>query len=346
MARVTLRTIADELGVSRMTVSNAFSRPDQLSPALRDRILETAKRLGYAGPDPSGRALARGRTGVVGMVLTEDPRDAFRDDVAIGFTRAVTESLADAGYSLALLHNGAGDVIPSRDVAMDGAIVYACTPQSEAVRHLLERRLPIVRVEGLPIEGIAGVSLDDEAGSAEAAAHLVTLGHREIAIVSVGFDADGDRITEPPSTHLAIIGRRMTGWLRALTAAGIRPRVYAAPGPLIDDALRLRIDHLLDDAPTAVLAFSDLAALEVIERARARGIDVPRSLSVVGFDDNPVAQRISPRLTTVRQDLQRKGELTVAALLQQLEGGRPESPAPLPTELVIRESTAPPPRRA
>jgi DNA-binding LacI/PurR family transcriptional regulator len=229
---------------------------------------------------------------------------------------------------------------------MDGAIVYACTPQSEAVRHLLERHLPIVRVEGLPIEGIAGVSLDDEGGSAAAAAHLVDLGHRDIAIVTVGFDADGDRMSEPPPTHLAIIRRRMTGWLRALTAAGIRPRIYATAGPLIDDALCSRIDHMLDDPPTAVLAFSDLAALEVVDRARARGIELPGSLSVVGFDDNPVAQRVSPRLTTVRQDLQRKGEATVAALLQQLEGGRPESPEPLPTELVIRESTAPPPNRA
>src|SRR5690625_2012488 len=121
-----------------MTVSNAFSRPDQLSQPLRDRILSTAVRLGYAGPDPSGRALARGKTGVIGMLLTESPLDAFRDEVAVGFVRATTAALADAGYSLTLLNTGANasDIVPARDVAMDGVIVYSCTPQNENVQHL------------------------------------------------------------------------------------------------------------------------------------------------------------------------------------------------------------------
>jgi DNA-binding LacI/PurR family transcriptional regulator len=71
MTRVTLQTIADRLGVSRMTVSNAFSRPDQLSRLLRERILETARDLGYVGPDPAARALAKGTTGAVGVLLTD-----------------------------------------------------------------------------------------------------------------------------------------------------------------------------------------------------------------------------------------------------------------------------------
>src|SRR5688500_17522818 len=76
VGRVTLQTVADAVGVSRMTVSNAFSRPDQLSPAMRERILATADELGYAGPDPAARALARGRAGAVGVVMTESLGDA------------------------------------------------------------------------------------------------------------------------------------------------------------------------------------------------------------------------------------------------------------------------------
>ena len=103
MARVTLQTIADRVGVSRMTVSNAFSRPDQLSSQLRDRILTAAEELGYAGPDPSARALARGTTGAVGVLLTDSLRYAFTDEVATTFLGAIAEELAPTGLALTLL---------------------------------------------------------------------------------------------------------------------------------------------------------------------------------------------------------------------------------------------------
>ena len=93
MARVTLQTIADRVGVSRMTVSNAFSRPDQLSSELRGRILTAAEELGYAGPDPSARALARGTTGAVGVLLTDSLKYAFNDEVATTFLGAIAEEL-------------------------------------------------------------------------------------------------------------------------------------------------------------------------------------------------------------------------------------------------------------
>jgi DNA-binding LacI/PurR family transcriptional regulator len=344
MARMTLQTIADEVGVSRMTVSNAFSRPDQLSRELRERILATAERLGYSGPDPAARALVRGRTGVIGMLLTESPRDAFRDDVAVGFVRAAAGALADAGYSLALLHTGSGEMAPARDLAMDGAIVYACTPQDEGVGQLRARRLPIVRVEGMPLPGVSGVWIDDESGARAAAQHLLDLGHRDIAIVTAGVDAAGVPMTRPPVTSHAPIERRFAGWLGPLTAAGARVRVVGTPHHLVDGLLRDRIHALLEDPPTAVLAFSDLAALDVVQAAGERGLRVPDDLSVVGFDDNPIAERFRPALTTVRQDLQRKGEIAVAALLEQVAGSEPRDAPPLPTELVVRESTAPPRR--
>ena len=133
MARVTLQTIADRLGVSRMTVSNAFSRPDQLSAELRQRILDAAAELGYVGPDPAARALARGTTGAVGVLLTDSLQYAFTDEVATGFLAAVADELAETGLALTLLtSNGRDDdVIPARDVAIDGALVYSC--QSDSV---------------------------------------------------------------------------------------------------------------------------------------------------------------------------------------------------------------------
>lgn len=340
MARVTLQTIADEVGVSRMTVSNAYSRPDQLSAALRERILAAAERLGYSGPDPAARALVRGRSGVVGMLLNESPRDAFRDDVAVGFVRAAAGALADAGYSLVLLHTGSGESAPARDVAMDGAIVYACTPQDEGVAQLRARRLPVVRVEGMPVPGVGGVWIDDESGARAAAEHLLALGHRDIAIVTTGVDAAGVPMAEPPVTPLAPIARRFAGWLDPLVTAGARVRVVGTPHDHVDELLRERIDALLADPPTAVLAYSDLAAIEVLHVAGERGLRVPDDVSLIGFDDAPIAERIRPALTTVRQDLQRKGEIAVAALLEQLAGGDARDAPPIPTELVVRGSTA------
>src|SRR5215218_7231267 len=100
MARVTLQTIADRVGVSRMTVSNAFSRPDQLSGTLRRTILATADELGYAGPDPSARALARGTSGTVGILLTSSLPSAFHDDVATDFLGAVAEEISPTGLAI------------------------------------------------------------------------------------------------------------------------------------------------------------------------------------------------------------------------------------------------------
>ena len=102
MGRVTLQTIADLVGVSRMTVSNAFSRPDQLSTELRDRILATADELGYAGPDPAARILQRGTTGAIGVVLMDSLSIAFEDEIAVRFVRAIADELGPRGLALTL----------------------------------------------------------------------------------------------------------------------------------------------------------------------------------------------------------------------------------------------------
>src|SRR5262245_34877448 len=177
--RVTLQTIADRIGVSRMTVSNAFSHPDQLSADLRARILAAADELGYAGPDPVGRALARGSTGAVGILLTDRLSDAFTDEVATGFLAAIVEELAPTGLALTLLTAGdREDVVPARDLALDGAVVYSCRTESEARRWLIRRRLPLVYVDQDPEPGVPTVNVDDRGGARAAAEHLLTLGHR------------------------------------------------------------------------------------------------------------------------------------------------------------------------
>ena len=101
--RVTLQTLADRLGVSRTTASNAFNRPDQLNPALRAKVLALAAELGYGGPDPAGRALRSGRAGAIGVLLTEQLSYAFADPAAVATLRGLALEAEQLGVSLSLL---------------------------------------------------------------------------------------------------------------------------------------------------------------------------------------------------------------------------------------------------
>jgi DNA-binding LacI/PurR family transcriptional regulator len=351
VARVTLQTIADRVGVSRMTVSNAFSRPDQLSVSLRRTILDAATELGYVGPDPAARALARGTSGAVGVLLTSSLRDAFADEVATGFLGSVAHELAPTGLALTLLTGlEVGGIIPARDVAMDGALVYSCEPAATALDWLTRRRLPMVFTDQRPTVGVASVNLDDRGGARAAAQHLVDLGHRDVAILTVAGDTPGV-LTDPvadlaDARHVAL--ERLLGHLEALEPAGVTPVVHRQPRSDDEEAYDAALGLLAGrDRPTGLLCYSDVIAHGVVRAAEQLGLDVPGDVSVVGFDDSPLARRLRPQLTTVHQDVPEKGRLAASALLAAMAAHRaglshPVEHARLPTRLVVRDSTAAP----
>ncbi len=350
MGRVTLQTVADKVGVSRMTVSNAFSRPDQLSETLRSTILAAAAELGYSGPDPAARALARGSAGSVGVLMTDSLSYAFTDEVATGFLGAVTAELAPTGLALSLVSSSVtGPRIPARDVPMDGALVYSCLGDSAALDWLVRRNLPLVYVDQDPPADAPTINVDDRGGARSAAQHLVDLGHRRVGIVSGERHGPYDVLVEPLLASEHYVSReRILGWTDALTAVGVEPLVVRQALTPEDGAYRAAEVLLdLDEPPTAILCFSDVMAYWVVRAAEDRGLTVPGDLSVVGFDDNPLARRMRPALTTVRQDVAAKGRAAAAALTEAIEtvqaGGTPEARhVLLPTELVVRDSTAPP----
>ena len=221
MARVTLQSIADRVGVSRMTVSNAFSRPDQLSTALRDRILSAAEELGYSGPDPAARALARGRTGSVGLLLTDRLSVVIGDALAGEFIAAVSDELAGQGMAVTLLAPTETDGVVEAEVAMDGLLVYVCGSPGQQLEWARRRGLPIVTVDQRPIDGLPSVNVDDRNGARLGAEHLVDLGHSRIGILT----AAGRRGRERPRRRR---GARRTRGCSAgasvLEPAGIEPR--------------------------------------------------------------------------------------------------------------------------
>ena len=148
--RVTLATIAEQLGVSISTVSNAYNRPDQLSSAIRDRILETAKQLGYAGPDPRASSLRRGRVGAIGLIGETLPT-ALTDPASLLMLGGVAEACDEAGVALVLIPfsrhgDEAHDVI--RSAVVDGFVAHCDALDTQRLTIVEERRLPIVVLDG------------------------------------------------------------------------------------------------------------------------------------------------------------------------------------------------------
>lgn len=351
--RATLQTIADHLHVSRTTVSNAYSRPDQLNPALRQKIFETAKELRYAGPHAAARTLRRGRSGSLGIVFTETLAYAVTDPAALLFLRGIAEASEPSGTGLLLLpvppDRKAGPAAV-RDAVVDGFLVYSVPEDDSRLEAVFERALPTVIIDMPWSAQAAYVGIDDREGARAAAEHLLALGHRRFGVVAFllvedDYSGPADRERQAAATF-AISRARLAGFADALTEAGLpwedvpvheRAMNAVASGEIAAAALLDRSPR-----PTAILTFSDLLAFGVLRAAAVRGLQVPEALSVVGFDDIPEAARVQPGLTTIRQPLLEKGQWA-GRLLQE---GWPEDDPPsvlLPTELVVRASTGPAP---
>jgi DNA-binding LacI/PurR family transcriptional regulator len=355
VGRVTLQTVADRVGVSRMTVSNAFSRPDQLSAELRARVLAAAADLGYVGPDPAARALARGSAGAVGVLFT-DSQGAFRDPIAAEFFASLAEALEPTGLALSLLPTTTGGPrVAARDVPMDAALVYACAGETDALAWLERRRLPLVFVDQEPtVTGASSVLLDDRPGARAAAQHLLDLGHRRIALLTTAHGQPRGLAPDAAAAGVGYVSReRVAGWMSALTPAGADVVAVNLDDNLEDEALAAaRTALTLPDRPTGVLCFSDVIAWAVVRVAHELRLTVPGDVSVVGYDDSVLSRTVTPPLTTVRQDLDAKGRAAARAIERMIDGRGPTAGAPaapehvvVPTQLVVRASTGPAPSR-
>jgi DNA-binding LacI/PurR family transcriptional regulator len=342
--RVTLQTIADALGVSRTTVSNAYNRPDQLAPELRRKVLETAKELGYAGPDPAARRLRSGRRGAIGLMFSERLSYAFTDPGAVGFLQGLTEATEAKGYELLLLPGMRGEeqeVVAVRD-AVVGAFCLYCMPDTHpAVSAALARQLPVVIVDEPRSAGSFFIGIDDYAGARAAAEHVKALGHERAAIlvdrlVDDGYQglADVDRIGR---SNCQVARDRVAGYIAGMDTVEPLP-VYDTMANFIGPAASAARELLSrDPRPTVLLCATDVLAFGAMRAARELGLDVPGDVSITGFDDVPEAETAD--LTTVRQPLIEKGREAGRLLMEQ----NTEREVVLPLELVTRGSTAPPP---
>ncbi|KPQ23729.1 MAG: hypothetical protein HLUCCA13_12330 [Halomonas sp. HL-48] len=326
--RMTLKDLARELGVSTATISNAFNRPDQLSPTLRERILSEAARLGYSGPDAKARSLRTGRSRIVAVVLAESLTYSLNDAVASEFLSGVAEVLDAHGHTLLLLPGRGHDSQPagSANIA-DGFIVYGLMPNNQLLQRLPFQR-PLVSVD-FDVEGCPTVHIDDTEASYRIACHALKQRPERPAIINLRLTVEpcNGRVTAAhtmlPSTS-TISRARLAGFYEALEEHGITPgavplwnieeNTFDVCSPVLAEILD-QPEHL---RPDLLLCMSDRIALTALTLAEQRGIRVPEDLRITGFDGIAEGQYRAPRLTTVRQDSVGKGRVAAQMILGHL----------------------------
>jgi LacI family transcriptional regulator, galactose operon repressor len=330
--------VAERAGVGIGTVSRVLNDSPGVAQATRVRVRAVMQELGYR-PSPTARNLSLGRTQTLGVIAP-----FFTSPSVVERLRGIDDVVGGSAYDLTLFNIETAEQrraalrrFARRD-RVDGIIVISLPLKPAEVRALHRDRVPTVLVD-VAHALLPNVAIDDVAGGALAARHLIEAGHRRIAFV-------GD--VEDNPFAFASSQRRLEGMRRALREAGVPlPASYVRRGPFgRESALALTRELLaLRRRPSAIFAASDVQAFGVLDAAARAGLAVPGDVSVIGFDDIDLAAAIG--LTTVRQPLRESGRLGARLLLRALDGeeasSHAASAAELPElEIVVRRTVSQP----
>ncbi len=326
MKKADISQVARTAGVSTTTVSRVINAVTTVSDDNRKRVLEAIKKLRYR-PNPSAQHLAAGRTNTIGLLI---PRfeGVFQSYYALEVIKGVGMAAEKVGCDL-LLHitDGRTSVNPA---AVDGILFIDLDGNEELVDRAIDEGVSCVvlnhYMEDLPVSCVA---IDNKTAAKHVVDFLVKLGHKDIATIT------GDLKTQAGLD-------RLDGFVQAMEARKLPVKDgYVQYGNFRPDVARQAMETLLklSDRPTAVFVASDDMAVEVVSAAIAKRVRVPEDVSVVGFDDNPVAAHARIPLTTIRQPLKEMGRMGLEILVDQLSGKK-KSPTKLliPTELIERQS--------
>jgi DNA-binding LacI/PurR family transcriptional regulator len=327
--RLRLEDVAAHVGLSSATVSLVLSNAPGPSAETRRRVLQAAGELGYR-PNRAASLLARRRSHLLGVLL--EVRNSFHAEL-VEDLQAASEHL---GYELVL-----STVTRTRDErrAVETLVDFRCEvlillgPDAPAARlAALGRQLPVIAVgRRVAADGVDVVRTADDQGVAQAVGYLAGLGHRAIAYV------DGGQGVIP--------GDRRRGYRTAMHRHGLADCIRIIPGDHTEESgLRAAATLLRQpELPTAVLAFNDRCAVGLLDALNRAGVDVPGSVSIVGYDDSPLAQLAHVNLTTVSQNTQQQAEHAVAAAVERLDEGRSVArEVVLSPRLVVRRTVSPP----
>jgi LacI family transcriptional regulator len=338
--RITLRRVAQEVGVSEATVSRILTgRSERYNAETVKRVEETAKRLRYV-PNTVARSLARRRTGFI--ALTFDYHPHFQNNYYFMQLFAyLYEILRERDYQVTILSSSREDrsdvTVHLASGQYDGALLVAPRGNSPLLHWIQDTRYPAVSVGTTltPEYGITSIDVDNVHSSTEAVQYLLKKGHQ-----SIGF------VGGTPAHRAA--QQRYQGYLATLERAGQMPLpwLWEEGERLGEEAGRRAAERFFVAYPeaTAVFCANDTVALATMQTLVGQGKQVPNDVSIIGFDDAPIATLMSPALTTVRQDGEEIGQTAVNHLLEYIENPQMKPRTILlPGSLVVRHSTASPP---
>jgi LacI family transcriptional regulator len=338
MRAASLEDVAALAGVSSGTVSRALSRPEMISEATRQRVLEAANRIGYV-PNGAARAMALRRTSTVGAVIPRFGTSSFPTMV-----QALETTLAESGYTLLLAapDNKENQAEMVRTLVARGvdALVLLGSRHSQGVVSLLETQgTPFVQLWTQDDSLGPCVGFDEGHAAALVIDHLADLGHREIGIIG-GYTKDNERAEA-----------RLAGLMRAVARRGLvlseRATIETEYGLQEGFDAMQRILHA-GCTVTAIVCGNDYLAAGALAALDQSGVAVPEKISVASFNDNDFARFLHPPLTTVHRPIQEMGEQAARHLIAMLQKEAPPPAASLPLTLMVRRSTGPaplPPRR-
>lgn len=340
--RPTITDVARDSGVSIATVSYVINNgPRNVDSDTKARVQASMGRLRYY-PNTIARALTNKRLNAIGVVFPHPYPSVFTDPYFTSLMDGIVQEAARRHQNVMLytgLEWNGNDSLPAfRDRRVDGLILIAMLTDSTIVPSLVEAELQFVQINGqTAVAAVSNVDIDNCQAVREVIGHLAGLGHQRIALL-------GGQMTSPSTLP------RLEGYYQGMQEHGlaIDPAIVLE-GTYDREWGREGMTLLLASGipPTAVFAGGDGIAEGIYDVCRERGVQIPAQLSVIGFDDTPAAVHLDPPLTSVRQPLALMGSAAAAALLDQLDTRRSEEPPParqimLPSELIVRSSTAPP----
>ena len=321
--------VAKLAGVSHQTVSRVMNNHVSIRPATKERVLKAMKQLDYQ-PNLAARSLVTTKSNMLAFLIADTVLYG-----PVGMNNAMERHARHSGYLVVSLSVIPGDaeslneaLASLRVLQIEGLVTIALPPESVKLATESFPDIPMVSLDTYDIGNAHAVGIDNFEGGYRATKHLLDLGHTKILHVAGQFDS-----FEAQS--------RRKGYEKAMTDMKLKPDVIQGDWTA-DTGLKIGVDlNLGVGGYTAIFAANDYLALGLMKALRLRGIEVPRDISLIGFDDIPEATYLTPALTTMRQDFKGLGEAAMGMLLAELANSDPTTRENLIPEIIVRESTSP-----
>ena len=320
--RATMADIARLSGFSKASVSFAFNQPEKISQDTYNRIMAAAKELDYL-PDPTAQNLSKGRMNAIGFLLPQSINSMLENPYSMDVMKGIGMVCEENGSNITIIPPLNSSIAEALKTAMvDGIITMGCTLDNSITDVIRRRHLPVVSIDGNPVEGIVLIQTDDEKAAETQMTRAIELGHRKFAIVSLKYNAymgekdDDDTIT-----------KRLRGYRKGLEKVGLRlqDQKIITADPSFDEGEKAAEEIFRDDEDaTCIICMADILAYGIMNKAEEMNIDIPERYSLIGFDGIDIITKGQEKLTTILQPGFTKGKAAAEELFREIDGENPE----------------------